>query len=616
MAENNDNELEFDLTHYVDLFLRRRWVALSVWISVIIVTAVVTFNTRPVYQAQSLLVIEKERGTNVVYQGGPTVERGNDDYYQTQYKLLKSEALLKTVHKRLALENVEEFSGVYGYRRLIKPIAIAPVPRSRLVYIKVDSFDPLMAAKIANTVANVFIEQNLSNQLFISKDVLNALQLERSGNQSRAIYESLPAVVNNVLIQQLKQEAAKLQAQVAEATGRYTPRHPQVVSMTANLTAIQNQIKAETDKVIQSLKIDLSGQLMGNNIRLIDAAVPPLGPIKPRKMFNMLLSLIGGLVLGLFAAVLIEFIDQTVRTQEDVENKLGLPFLGVVPLTPYPKKQVAYNHLMIKEHSLIAESVRNLRTMVDFAVVAQKNKSFMVTSSVQGEGKSYVAGNLAVAIAQAGEKVLVVDGDLRRSNLHKVFQISNAKGLSDFLAGGRNVEDIAPLVQVSADVPNLSLLPCGPRPPNPAELLNTPRLAAFLNWAHQEYDRVIVDCPPMFPISDALLWGKYLPGCIYVINFGQTRVPLIKTASKRMAAAGVKILGAVVNMSKFGGLSYSYYGYYQYKYNYHYGYNYAPDPEDDDAPKTPEHKPRKHSKKEPEADPVLTSAQPPGNTAV
>ncbi len=521
------------------------------------------------FQSSALLVIEKERGNNVIYQAGPTVERGNDDYYQTQYKLLKSEALLKTVYTRLNLENVPEFAGVYGYRKLMTPVTVAPVPRSRLVYIKVDSFDPLLAAKIANTVAGVFIEQNLANQLFISKDVLNALQTERSGGQSRAIYESLPAVVNNVLIQQLKQEAARLQAQVAEATSRYTPRHPQVLSMTANLQALQSQIKVETDKVIQSLKIDLSGQLMGNNIRLIDEAVPPLAPIKPRKMFNMLLALLGGLVLGLFAAVLVEFIDQTVRTQEDVENKMGLPFLGLVPFTNQVKDQSAYNHLLLTEHSLVSESIRNLRTMVDFAEVGGKSKSLIITSSVREEGKTYVAANLAAAIAQAGEKVLIVDGDLRRSNLHKIFRVSNSKGLSDFLAGGRNIDDLRPLIQPT-DVKNLSILTCGPRPPNPAELLNTPRLSAFIAWACADYDRVIVDCPPMFPVSDALLWGKHINNCVFVAMFGKTRVPLIKTAVKHLQGAGLKILGAVVNMSKFGGLAYSYYGYYQYNYHSYY----------------------------------------------
>ena len=576
---NNENELEFDISYYLELILRRRWVALSVFVSVVIVVALVTFNTRPVFQSQALLVIEKERGNNVIYQGGPTVERGNDDYYQTQYKLLKSEALLKTVYQRLNLESIPEYAGVYGYRKLIKPVAIAPVPRSRLVYIKVDSFDPVLSANIANEVAKVFIEQNLSNQLFISKDVLNALQADRAGNQSRAIYESLPAVVNNSLIMDLKRESAKLQSQVAEASGRYTPKHPQVLALTANLNAVLGQIKEETDKVIQSLKIDLSGQLMGNNIRLIDAAMPPLQPIKPRKMFNMLLALIGGVVLGLFAAVLVEFIDQTVRTQEDVENKLGLPFLGIVPLTRQVKDQTSYNHLILQEHSLISESIRNLRTMVDFAEVGSKSKSVIVSSSVQGEGKSYVAGNLAAAIAQAGERVLIVDGDLRRSNMHKVFRVSNAKGLSDFLGGGRNTEDILPLIQPT-DVKNLSILTCGPRPPNPAELLNTPRLSAFLTWAQANYDRIIVDCPPMFPISDALLWGKYINNCIFVTAFGKTRVPLIKTAIKRFAASGLKVLGAVVNMSKFGGLSYSYYGYYQYNYNY------GPDADGQDGEKT------------------------------
>lgn len=564
MAE--EKELEFDLGYYTELILRRRWIVLSVFVSVVIIAALITFNTRAVYQAQALLVIEKERGNNVVYQGGPTVERSNEDYYQTQYKLLKSEALLKTVYKRLELEKVPEFAGVYGYRKLMKPVAIVPVPRSRLVYISVDFYDPRLAANIANTIAAVYIEQNLSNQLFISKDVLNALQNDK-GSGSRALYESLPAVVNNVLIQDLKREVVKLQSQLAEASGRYTPKHPQVVSLSANLLTLQNQLKSETDKIIQSLKIDLSGQLMGNNIRLIDAAVPPLKPIKPRKFFNLMMAFIGGLFLGIFAALMVEFFDQTIRTQEDVEAKLDLPFLGTVPLTRQTKDQSAYNHLLLREHSLISESIRNLRTMVDFAEVGKKNKSLIVTSTVQGEGKSYVAANLAVAVAQAGEKVLIVDGDLRRSNLHKVFRVSNAKGLSDFLATGKTIEDLRPLIQAT-DVPGLSILTCGQRPPNPAELLNTPRLSAFLAWAGEDYDRVIVDCPPMFPISDVLLWGKYISNCIFVAAFGKTRVPIIRTAVKRILTSGIKVLGSVVNMSKFGGLSYSYYGYYQYNYNY------------------------------------------------
>jgi len=570
MSETNyEKDLEIDFAEYLEILLRRIWVVVSVWAVVVIIVALVTFNIRPVYQSSSLIVIEKERGGSAnVYQGGSTVERSNEDYYQTQYKLLKSETLLKAVYQKLNLAIVEDFAG--GPGALNSAVVIAPVPRSRLVYIRANSHDPKVSADIANAVASVFIDQNLSNQLFISKDVLNALQNNQSMAESRKLFESLPAVVNNTLIQQLKKDASSLRAQSAELSSRYMPRHPQLLSINANLQAVEDQIHNETDKIIQSLKIDLSGQLMGNNIRLIDPAVPVPTPIKPRKLFNMILAFLGGLVLGLFAAMLVEIIDQTLRTQEDVEHKLKLPFLGIVPFTQQSKSKTVYGHMLLTEHSLTSEAVRNLRTMVDFAEVSQKNKSFMVTSAIQGEGKSYIGVNLAAAIAQAGEKVLIVDGDLRRSTLHRVFRVSNAAGLSGFLSAGRSVEDLSRLIQPT-DVENLSLLTCGPRPPNPAELLNTPRLSAFLSWAGAQYDRVIIDCPPIFPISDALLWGKYINSAVFVSKFGKTRVPLIKTAVKQLNSSGIKVLGLVINMSKFGGLTYSYYGSHYYKYNYHYG---------------------------------------------
>ncbi len=528
--KNSDCGPEFYLNRYLDIFLRHRWVALSVCLSAIIVTALITFNIRPVFQASALLVIEKERGNNMTNQGAPILEGGNDEDFQTQCKLVKSEALLKVVYERLNLKTVPEFAGVYGYRNLIPAVTVVPVPRSRLVYVKADSYGPLLSAKIANTVAEVFIEQNLSN------------------------YESLPAVVNNVRIQQLKQKFSNLQWQVADVSGRYTPKHPRVLAMTAYLQTLQRQIKTETDKVIQSLKTDLSGRLTGNNIRLIDAAVPPLGPIKPRKMINIMLAVIGGLILGFCAAVLVGFLDQTVRTQGDVEDKAGLTFLGAVPFISQIKKQSPCNHLFLQEYFLISESIRNLLTMVAFSKVGGKGKGLIVTSSAQGEGKTYIASNLAAAIAQAEGKVLIVDGDLRHSSLHKVFRLSNSNGLSDFLAGGHNAEDLRLLIK-STDVKNLSVLTCGPRPPNPAELLDTPRLSALLTWTCEDYDYVIVDCSPIFPVSEVLLWGKHINNCIFVTAFGKTRIPLIKTAVKQMLDSGLNVLGAVVNMSKFGGSS-------------------------------------------------------------
>jgi len=573
--ETQTQELELDITHYLNLVSRRRWILISCWASVFLIVALATFNMRPIYTAQSLLIIEKERGGGggrMVSDNESLVERNNEDYYQTQYQLLKSQTLLRKVSTKLNLPRLDDFYGRNAVAKLTGAVTIAPIPRSRLVYIKVETHDPSLSASISNTLAKAYIEQNLSNQLFISQDVLRALQSKQSDTQSRALFDSLPAVVNNPLMQQLKQEAARLQAQMSEFSERYTPRHPQVTSLKARLDTLKSQMTTETDRIVQSLKIDLSGQLMGNNIRLIDPALPPERPSKPKKRLNLLIGLLGGFVAGFLAASLADVIDQTVRTQEDAENKLGLPFLGFVPMTVLDKKDPVYQPMFSKEQSLTSESVRNLRTMIDFAEISQKHKSFLVTSSMQGEGKSYVCANLAVALSQMGDKVLLIDGDMRRSNLHKLFRLSNEKGLSDFLAKSQGVSELEGLMQqTSSD--RLSVLVCGSRPPNPAELLNTPRLAALIAWAQEHYDRVVVDCPPMFPISDTLLWAKHIPACMFIVKYGKTRVPLIKAATKRLLNADVKILGAAVNMARFGGLSYSYYGHYYHNYNYYHYYH-------------------------------------------
>lgn len=569
-----DNSQEIDFIQYGETLLRRRWILLSCWVAVVLCTLLITVRTRPVYQAASLIVIEREKNSGAAVQTGPMVERDNQDYYQTQYKLLQSRTLLTKVYNTLKLEQEPDFANPNGINKLSGAITIAPVQKSRLVYIRANSHDPRLAANIANTLGNIYIQSNLSNQLFMSQDVLKALQEKEGTMSSQTLFDSLPAVVNNQLVQELKKERAARQSEIASLSGRYTKMHPSVVALQANLDSINKQIEQETRRIITSLKIDLSGQLLSNNIRMIDPAEVPNKPSKPRKMLNMAIGAILGLVLGIIVVFLVEIIDQTIRTQDDVETRLKIPFLTLLPIDESHKnsgkKVAAYHSMLEKSQSVTSEAVRNLRTMIDFAEVTEANKSFLVTSSVQGEGKSYVCANIAFSIAQAGEKVLVIDGDLRRSNVHKLFRMSNAKGVSDFLARGRDTNELHDLVQKS-ELENLHVLTCGPRPPNPAELLNTPRMAALIEWAMKNYDRVIIDCPPVFPISDIMLWGKYISRCIFIVRHGETRVPLIQNALGQLSKTGVKLLGAVVNMSKLGGLSYSYYGtYYRYKYNYDY----------------------------------------------
>jgi len=546
---------DLDFTYYLDVIFRRRWIVVSVAFIVFTVTAIVTARMRPVYQASALLVIEKERGGA---SQSSAVENSNDDYYQTQYRLLQSRSLLEKIYADL---NLKEAKDLQGIGQLQGAITIAPVVRSRLVNVRVDSFDPELAASVANAVSSAFVEQNLANQLFISKEVLQAIQAK--GRDFNAA--DLPAVVNSGFIQSLKGEYVKLQSNYADLNARYTEKHPMVIRVKSSMVALDNQIRTETASIVASVKTDLSGQLRGNNVRIIDSALVPTSPIRPNKRKNVLLGLVAGLVLGFASAMLIELIDQSVRSQDDVERKVGQPFLGIVPEHSARATDKVYLSLLASEPSLTGESIRNLRTMIDFAGVSASDRTVIVTSSVQEEGKSYVATNLAVAYAQNGESVLLIDGDLRRPKLHKNFGLSTQRGLSDFLAKGLDVEELRGLIQAT-DVPNLKLLVCGTRPPNPSELLNTPRLSALVVWAKKNFDRVIVDCTPMFPINDTLLWGRHIPSVAFVSRYGKTRIPLILDACQKIKSANLTILGVVVNAAKSSGLTYSGYSYYYHQY--------------------------------------------------
>ncbi|MEK7234401.1 MAG: polysaccharide biosynthesis tyrosine autokinase [Elusimicrobiota bacterium] len=562
MADVNVTD-DLDLTHYLDVIMRRRWIVAAAAIMVFVTTVLVTFTTKAVYQASALLIIEKERGAAV--QSGSMVENSNDDYYQTQYKLLHSRTLLSKVYSDLNLGATADFAQPGGMMKLQKAVTISPILRSRLVYVRVDSHDAKFAASIANRLSDSFVEQNLANQLFISKEVLSALQAK--GGDSNAA--DLPAVVNSPLIQSLKGEYAKLQSSYAELYARYTEKHPTVIRVKSSMVALEAQIRSETARIVSSMKTELSGQLKGNNVRVIDTAEEPVTPIKPKKLTNIILGALGGIALGLGLAFLIELLDQSVRTQEDIERKLGQPFLGVIPQTRIEDGKI-FAPMLAKELSLTSEAIRNLRTMVDFAGVGGKSKAILITSTVQGEGKTYVASNLAVALAQLGEKVLLIDGDLRRPSIHRAFGISTEKGLSDFLVSGRKAEDALDLIH-NSEVPGLSILPCGPRPPNPSELLNTPRLGAIIAWAREHYDRVIVDCTPMFPVNDTLLWGRHIASGVFVVRYGETRTPLIVTACRKLTTGGIRPLGVTINAARAGGLSYASYGYYyrQYYHQYH-----------------------------------------------
>ena len=191
-------------------------------------------------------------------------------------------------------------------------------------------------------------------------------------------------------------------------------------------------------------------------------------------------------------------------------------------------------------------------------------KRLLVTSTVAGEGKTFLAINLALVFAELGEKVLLIDGDMRRPRLHKLFDLSPEKGLSTFLAHAKDCGAIGGLVR-DTDNPGLKVLPCGPLPANPMELLNSPHLKTLLLWAKEGYDRVIIDGTPLLPISDALLWGREADAAVFVVKFGGVNAHMARKVCRTLREASLTIVGAVINQV---AVRDGYYGYYYSQYKY------------------------------------------------
>jgi capsular exopolysaccharide synthesis family protein len=538
----NQQTPESDIAGYLAVLHKRRRTFILAGMLGFSLMAAYAFLTPPVYEAIAMVSVDKPVGdvsTTSTDRDGTLLE---DGYFETEFKLIGNETQLRLVYDELKLGRTPEFAS--GLKALRQAVTVLPVPHARLASISVSCGNPVLAAKIAGAIAHAFVKKNLDNQLFMSKNMLWALQARTHDADARLLIESLPAVVNNKLIQDIKTQIFNSEAALADLRTRYTNNYPEVQALESRLQSMRKVRDHEMDNILGSIKTELSGQLRANNVRVVDEPAVPREPVRPRKALALALGLPIGLALGFLSAFLLEAFDQTIQTHQDVERALGLPFLGQIPTSRRKKGATIYEHLVSADVTPSSEAFRNLRTVLNLSLRAADDPFILVTSTVQAEGKSFVATNLAVALSQLGQKVLIIDGDLRRPNQHLNLSAGVKVGLSDFLLGG--VPDAANVAQKTS-VPNLELVTCGSRPKNPSELLNAHHLEKLMAWARSRYTRVIVDCPPVFPVSDVLLWGRHVTSTIFIARSGHTRVPLIQTACARLRLGGVRIVGGVIN---------------------------------------------------------------------
>jgi len=576
---------------------------------------------------------------------------------------------------------------------------IDPVKRSRLVDIAVSTPDPSLSAAIANAHANAFINQGiklrsranegarkflesklaeLKQRLEKSEEALNQFrrgkgiislddkenivvdrladlnkrltesEAERIGLEAQAHlikqrdYDSLPAVINNPLIQNLKSQVVTLEGQQANLAAQFKPGYPRLAQVQAQLEdskqRLASQIKsvveginsayyaaaakekdlrtqmdrqksaalelkdasveyailsreADTnrqlyDSVVERIKeVGLAAEIPASNIFILDNAEVPLLPSAPQKRLTVMIAAVFGLMAGLGWAFLSEHFDNTLRTPEDVERNLHLTNLVVVPdffslpknatkwRLPFTARKPALDSQLCMPNkspvptnlrfTVITEAYRKLRTSILYSRPGRPPKTILFTSSTSGEGKTISVTNTAIMFAHLGYNCLVIDADLRRPQCHRALRVNNDRGLTDFLVGQEKLEQVIKPTPVA----NLSVLNCGAAAPNPAELIGSQNMQDALEQLKSRFDFILIDSPPVMPVSDAVVLSNMVDGVVFVVRGQDTPKNWVKGALSELRRERSKLLGVVLNRVDLRSADYEdYYQYYDGEY--------------------------------------------------
>lgn len=321
---------------------------------------------------------------------------------------------------------------------------------------------------------------------------------------------------------------------------------------------IVNAVAEQFTQVVGELETSARGTSLVK-VSVVRPAELPGAPVSPRPKLNLALGLLVGLASGVAAAVLRETLDTSVRTEEHVQSALHLPTLGSIAFDAEAPKRPLIVHA--DPHSPRAEAIRQLRTNLQFVDVDRPPRSLVITSALPQEGKSTTTCNLAIALAQAGLRVVLVEADLRRPRLAEYLGLVGAVGLTDVLAGRAELDDV---LQPWGDG-QLVVLPSGPTPPNPSELLGSQQMQDLLNDLESRADLVLLDAPPLLPVTDASVLGTLASGVIVVVRHGRTRREQARRAVELLRAVDAHVYGAVLTMTPASGPG-----------AYAYGYNYQP----------------------------------------
>jgi len=475
---------------------------------------------------------------------------------------------------------------------------------------------------------NVVVQRLADLNAAVTKANTTRIQKEAAYNQVKialenpAVIDTVPLILSNPFVQQQKTELATLQRQRAQLSEKLGPNHPDMIKVGVAIQNAEARIKQEVAQVVQSMRNDyeaalaeersltatlnrqkgeaqvlnrsgieygvlqrdneanrqmfeallkrtqetgISEELKAGNIRVVDQAETPRAPVSPNTFNNLLIALLGGLGLAVGLAFAFEYGDDRIKNPDELKKSLGLPFLGMVPALF--DKSITNPLITGGAPNLFNESIRSIRTNVLFSSADEGSRLVVVTSSAPGEGKTAVSTNLSLALAQAGHRVLLIDGDMRKPRVHEVFAQTLAPGLSNLLVGDKQLSDT---IRESPQQ-GLWLMPAGTFPPNPAELLGSKKFRDLTAYLQQHFDWVIIDTPPVMAVTDASITANLAHGVLFVVGAEMTSKRVAQRAVEQLEMSQAKFLGVVLNRVDLEHNAYYYSRYYRPEYGGYYG---------------------------------------------
>ncbi|MGE0350799.1 GumC family protein [Hydrogenophaga sp.] len=440
----------------------------------------------------------------------------------------------------------------------------------------------------------------------LTKAEQDRIRAETLYNQVRLDPESAPQAVVNEAIRAYKEQRARLEAEYAKNRSVFKPDYPAMVAARAQIAELDARIKTEVNNILASIRgqylatrkaedllrnkvagsrnevlsvqdrsvdmnlltreldtnrqvydsllqrlkeVNVMAGITANNVSIVDEASAPLFPASPNIKLNLGLGVVLGLFLGMLAALLREQLDDSVKSASEIESRYRLPLLGLIPFTR-PDRGHKESVALLAHHeprSTFAESYRSMRTALQFSAADGAPERFMVTSCGKSEGKSTTALALAINFAQLGQKVLLIDADMRKGGLHKMLNLPNERGLSSLLGSDAFNEGLIRHTAVS----NLAVITAGPVPPDPVELLMGPRLGMLLDKVRAlGYHQIVIDGPPLLGIADAIVLGNQIQNIVLAVKAGSTRKDSVKDALRRLRNAGLAPMGIVLTHAR------------------------------------------------------------------